>query len=410
MQDVIIIGGGVAGLYSAYKITKISPQTKILILEKNNKKHLGGRMGVDYFKNTSVPIGAGIGRKHKDFRLIDLLDDLGIKYGEFTVSPKYALTLENVCEVKKIFMSLKRKYDPIADKSKTFKEFATSILSAEQYKYFTICSGYTDYENEDAHGTLFQYGFDDNYAKWTGLSINWKELINKLLLNIGEKNIQCSREVSTIKYNETEETFTIITKEKHEYVSKKIIMATTVDAVRALLPGAKKPGSIYQQICGQSFIRIYGQFSKESIEIMKRYVPGTLVVPGPIHKIIPMNPDNGVYMIAYSDNAGADALEKYSENNAKNREVLCHLIERSIGIAPGTLKLTDIVSYYWKIGTHYYKPLSGTYKNRKEFINVAQHPMTNILVVGEMISTNQGWVEGALESVNAVVNEKWLRI
>jgi monoamine oxidase len=78
-----------------------------------------------------------------------------------------------------------------------------------------------------------------------------------------------------------------------------------------------------------------------------------------------------------------------------------------VGISSGSLKLNEIVSYYWNIGTHYYKPLPHDYKNRNAFIKTAQHPMSNLLVVGEMISTNQGWVEGALESVDAVVNEKW---
>jgi hypothetical protein len=410
MYDVIIIGGGISGLYSAYKITKISPETKILILEKNAKRSLGGRMGIDYFKNTSIPIGAGIGRKHKDFRLIDLLHELHIKYGEFPVIPHYAKTIEVPCEIKKTFMMLKRKYDPVKDKSKTFKEFATSIISLEEYKHFTTCSGYTDYEQEDAHGTLFHYGFDDNYAKWIGLSINWKELLEKLVEIVGKKNIECSREVSKIKYNENDERFVITTKEKHEYECKKIIMATTVDSVRQLLPGAKLKTSIYQQICGQSFIRMYGQFSKDCLDKIRMCVPNTLVVPGPIHKIIPMNPDNGVYMIVYSDNAGAIALNKFSENNEKNREALCRLLEKSLGISNGLLHLTDISSYFWNIGTHYYAPLSAPYKTRKDFINAAQHPMTNILVVGEMISTNQGWVEGALESVDRVMNEKWLRL
>jgi hypothetical protein len=409
MYDVIIIGGGIAGLYTAYKITKISPQTKILILEKSNKKHLGGRMRVEYFKNTPIMTGAGIGRKHKDFRLIDLLDEVNIKYGEFPVSPSYADTLQS-CEIKKTFLMLKSKYNATSDRSKTFKEFALTILNPEQYKHFIACSGYTDYEKEDAYGTLFRYGFDDNYAKWTGLSINWDELKEKLVNVIGDKNIKCSREVEKLKYSEDTSMFTLITNAKQEYITKKIIMATTIDTVQKLIPGAKTPTSIYKQICGQTFIRIYGQFSTDCLSIVKSYVPNTTVVPGPIHKIIPMNPDNGVYMIVYSDNSAADFFSKYIENIEKNRDVLCRLIEKSLGITNGSLKLNDIVSYYWPIGTHYYKPLSDRYKSRKEFIKIAQHPMTNILVVGEMISTNQGWVEGAIESVDAVVNEKWLSL
>jgi len=31
------------------------------------------------------------------------------------------------------------------------------------------------------------------------------------------------------------------------------------------------------------------------------------------------------------------------------------------------------------------------------------------LVVGEAVSTYQGWVEGALESVEATVSKKWIK-
>lgn len=403
MYDTIIIGGGIAGLYASYKITKQSPKTKILVLEKNEKQHLGGRMGVEKFKGTDILTGAGIGRKKKDTLLVKLLDELKIDYGEFPISPHYAKTIEKPCELKRIFLSLKQKYDPLKDRNKTFKQFATSFLTADEYRQFTRCSGYTDYENEDAHGTLFHYGFDDNYARWTGLGIQWRTLLDKLVEKIGNKNIKCSQDVVKLSRDDSIDRFNVSTKSGSEYMTKRIIFATTIPAVLNILPGANKKDSIYQDIKGQSFIRIYGHFDKPSAEIMKTVVPYTMVVPGPFHKIIPMSAEAGVYMIAYSDNSAADAINKYAENNEKNRNVLCRLVERSVGIAPGSLKLDDIKTYYWQVGTHYYLPLKPKYKNREEFIRIAQHPHPDIMVVGEMVSTNQGWVEGALESVVAVL-------
>jgi len=35
--DIIIIGSGISGLYTAYNIKKMSPETSFLILEKYNK-------------------------------------------------------------------------------------------------------------------------------------------------------------------------------------------------------------------------------------------------------------------------------------------------------------------------------------------------------------------------------------
>ena len=44
-------------------------------------------------------------------------------------------------------------------------------------------------------------------------------------------------------------------------------------------------------------------------------------------------------------------------------------------------------------------------KNREQFIRAAQNPVPCMYVVGEMISRKQGWTEGALESVNAIISK-----
>ena len=162
------------------------------------------------------------------------------------------------------------------------------------------------------------------------------------------------------------------------------------------------------QIHGQPFLRLYGKFSKSSIPILKKYIPHLTVVPGPLQKIIPMDTDNGVYMIAYNDNKSSLYMKKYLLDNPENRKLICSIIELSLGIKPGSLKLTSMTHYFWDIGTHYFEPLREPFNNRMDFINIAQNPYDNIIVVGELLSTNQGWVEGALQSVDNVLNKKWI--
>jgi hypothetical protein len=113
-------------------------------------------------------------------------------------------------------------------------------------------------------------------------------------------------------------------------------------------------------------------------------------------------------MIAYSDNKSAKKLQKYIKNTSENREYISHLLEKALDIPRGELNLVRILDAYWEIGTHYYKPLSKMFKTREEFIDAAQHPNDNILVVGEMVALNQGWVEGALDSVKRVLTKSWL--
>jgi monoamine oxidase len=105
-------------------------------------------------------------------------------------------------------------------------------------------------------------------------------------------------------------------------------------------------------------------------------------------------------MITYTDNKGA----KFFSDHLNDKTFFCNQIEKTLGLTKNTLKLKAIKSFYWTIGTHYYKPFHDKIENFKDFIIKAQHPESNIFVVGEMISRNQGWTQGALESVDNIIN------
>ena len=97
------------------------------------------------------------------------------------------------------------------------------------------------------------------------------------------------------------------------------------------------------------------------------------------------------------------------ENTEENRHFFTTKVEEALGITSNTLKIISIKDFCWPIGTHYYEPLNyEEYSNRPEFIRKAQHPDPCILVVGEAVSRRQGWSEGALESVENVIDKNWI--
>lgn len=408
--DIIIIGSGMAGLFSAYNIQKISPQTSFIILEKYKKQWIGGRTSNEMFYGTEIVTGAGVGRKNKDKLLIKLMDELGVKYEPYHSDINYAQTFTPV-DILKIIKLLKKEYLKHTElHHKTFKEFFIKIFDEKLYKKFIISSGYTDYENADLHETLYNYGMDDNKGGWTGIHIPWKNMVEKLYHTIGKNHFRFSNNVIEInKVQEKPCLFQIKTEEGSLYNCNKVILATTITGIQKLIPGADKKTSLYQQIHGQTFLRLYAKFNKESAEIMKKYVTSYTIVPGPLQKIIPMDINKGIYMIAYSDNTNALLQKNYLKNTLDNRNLYCDLIEGSLGIPKGELKILSIKDYYWPIGTHYYEPLKGPFKNRNEFIYKAQHPEDGMLVVGEVVSKDQGWTEGALESVKLVLNGDWIK-
>ena len=77
--DIIIIGSGIAGLYSALNVKQMSPKTSFMVLEKYKKKWNGGRLNNEEFYGTTIVTGAGIGRKEKDHLLVEVLEKMNIE-------------------------------------------------------------------------------------------------------------------------------------------------------------------------------------------------------------------------------------------------------------------------------------------------------------------------------------------
>lgn len=406
--DVIIIGSGIAGLYSAFNIKNMSPNTSFMVLEKYKKQWIGGRLNNEEFYGTTVVTGAGIGRKEKDHLLVDLLERLNITYTDFSMNVKYIIKEAVPANINAIIRDLKKKYNNQSGPSMTFKQFAKANLDNKTYNNFIVTTGYTDYENEDVYQTLYKYGMDDNSTGWTGLDIPWHQLIQKLVHTIGSQYVRSSNNVIQIeKLSDKPCLFELTTEKGERYHCNKVIVATTITSIHKLLPQYK----IYNQIKSQPFLRLYAKFPKASAEIMRQLVPTYTVVSGYLQKIIPMSLEKGVYMIAYSDNKNADALKDHLKNTMVNREFFCNILEKTLNLPEHTLKITALLSFYWPVGTHYYIPsndVDGIHNRRAEFIDKAQHPMPGIIVVGEVVSSHQGWTEGALESVSKVLTKNWI--
>jgi hypothetical protein len=389
---VVIVGGGIAGLYAALRIAQKYPDASIVVLEK--EAHLGGRAGTQSFVGTTIMTGAGVGRKDKDKRLVALLLELGVKYTDFVVQQQYSPAFLQGINVRKTFFDLRRTFRAAGSPRVTFKSFAENVLGKKLYALFVALSGYSDYEQEDAMDTLYHYGFEDNFTSWKAMGINWKELVSVLATRlVQEHRVQIMRSVAVTRIDR-EASVVYCNNNKSALPCDLVVLATTVDVVKRLLPSSP----IFQTIYGQPFLRIYGQFSAKCRALIKDAVAKTTVVPTMLHKLIPMNPHKGVYMIAYTDNADAIRVERVMSN----KEALCRLLEQSLALPHKALELLHIVPIQWGIGTHYYGVLPLAFNTRREFIKAAQRPYPQVRVVGEMVAMNQGWVEGALESVDSV--------
>jgi protoporphyrinogen oxidase len=271
IYDVIIIGGGISGLYSFYKIKQLyknKNKNKCLLLEKNSR--LGGRAGNDNFHGAQIAIGAGILRKNKDKLLINLCKKLKVPLNEFTANTNYDKIKNQIpiINIIKTLRKLKSSMKTLSEKKKlsyTFKQYFISIFGKKYYNNFKKTLGYTDYENEDMKEVINHYGMDDNLSGWKGYGLSWNTLIEKLVQNIGKKHIKLNTSVEKIKL-ENNDIYKITTNNK-TYYTKKVIIGSTIDTIKKLIKN-----NIYDNIGGQPFLRIYGIFEKKCIPILKNAV------------------------------------------------------------------------------------------------------------------------------------------
>lgn len=369
--DVVIIGGGIAGLYTAYQLSKTNKS--FILIERDFQ--LGGRIKMDKIDGVDIPTGAAYLRWDKDKSLRKLITNLDIK-----VTP-YELTMDKTFPESDFDEMLKKLKSSLKDYSRDkidFKEYAIKVLGKEDYRNLINMMGYSDFEKADFEDTVINYGLDDNISGNEMVNVDWNKLISKLVKSIGNKRILLNKEVKEIKSDKN--SFTIDCGEK--ITCKKVVVATQISSVKKLIKE-----DIYKGIESQEFIKIFAKV--EGLESVKNYT----VVDSPLRKVIPIK--NDVYCIAFSDNKDAIYL------NSQNKSQIEKLLKEDFDIKG----ISSIKKFFWKEGTHYYKPLSSDFKSRPEFIKNAQRPDKNIFVVGECVARKQGWVNGALETVDNVINE-----
>ena len=376
LYDFIIIGGGVAGLFSALRLETKLPHARILILEKN--AYLGGRTRMETFHSHKVVTGAGVGRFPKDVLLRQLVEASTGKPVTPIPStlcyqfehPVYTLDIIRKLGQKKKFIQQHRS-------TMTFRDFFLSFYSVEEYTKFCDSNGFTDFERADIVDTLYDYGFEDNVPGTHIFKIDWNHLVRYLRRSLHHTTIHLRTEVASYDHRMGLGATIISVKSKKgkEFCAKNLIFAGSIEHYPFPV--------VHQQIGYNSFLRMYSYTLPKKEEKLHRQ--GMTYYSNPLQKSIYLSPT--LRTISYSDNEKALEMMRLSPNQIKTL---------------AGYDYEDSVQYFWERGTHFYRPLSPQFKNRQEFIRYAQHPAPCIFLVGECISQNQGWTEGALESVLAI--------
>lgn len=406
IYDIIIVGSGISGLNTAYQLLK-EKSLSILILEKND--YLGGRIKTERYKinNHTYQFEEGAGRFNKNHKLLlNLLKELDLDkhiinidsnisfqpstpYNEKFIGKSPFIYINIVIdESKKIKKSELQKY--------TFIEYAKNVLNENEIKFILDSFGYyQQLIKMNAYNAikLFSYGMNPS-LQFYSLKCGLDKIIEKLYEKIKNNcTLLLNSDVIKINYDNH---FDVILKDK-TYKSKICILAIPkpnllkFDILKNYRNSLKSIGT-------KSLCRIYSIFKKNDIwfkDIEKTTTNSNT------RYIIPIDKENGLIMISYSDSKFANNWLKL-----KNESEKLFIKELKNNIYKTFNKRIENPIYtqmcYWKVGTAFWLKNKDSKILSKNILNLDKK--MPLYICGENYSETQGWMEGALESSFNVIN------
>jgi len=407
--DYIIIGGGLAGLYTAYKINQTEPKAKLLILERN--RQMGGRIDTINHK-----LEAGAGRFHDHHKLLlTLIDELGLtnKIQPISSFEHFApINSGKIYDWKPIdAITTKISKPPLHQipNDQTFLQYARTQLTKDEIELLTNFFGYstelTEMNARDSIGLMKRH-FNKSrqyYVMNGGLS----QITERLIERIDAQMLTHRRVINIMGGSDVVATPAkleppiIIECEgiKQKYTAKKCICALTKDTLLKL-PIFEPIYPMLRKIQTLPLCRIYSQVP--DLPTIKITTNNNLRI------IIPIDEKTDTVMMSYTDNNYARFWKKMLDEkgmDAVNKEHK-RLLEQTLNHEVQMPKKTQV--FYWEHGVAYFSPGFDSKTMPKQIM----HPFRNIplYVCGENYSEkNNQWMEGALDTSEYILKLLWRR-
>jgi hypothetical protein len=396
--DVIIIGGGISGLYAAYNLYK---NKKILVIERSSE--LGGRIKTDTIDGFPVDLGAArFSNKHKHFMALlkklkfqDKFIELPKKIDHYYLNKKINYNTHK--SIQKLNLS-KKKYNINYLQKITLLQYSKKILGDDESEKLRLMFGYdAEFFKLNTYAALKM--FDEDLLKDVTYYIlrgGFKQLIDKLEEFLIDKGVTIQKEKNIIDIQNTK----IIDENNKEYLFTNLILA--IPKVDLKYFEIFKDYNLLDNVSQIPLIRIYAKYPKNKngkvwFHNMERTITNNF-----IRHIIPIDYDNGIIMISYSDYHIAEMWNNlYLLGEKELTKKINSEIKKLLNInIPEPLEYNV---YFWKEGVHMWKTNTSMDSDYKKIIK--PFPKSNIYICNEAYSKHQCWVEGSLKMSKDVANK-----
>lgn len=372
MVHYVIAGGGLAGLYMAYRLAKRYQNAKLDIYEA--KDRLGGRIFTKVLSSTSsIELGAGrFNKNHK--RVWKMLKELSLEHLAVPVPRTKTQYVKD---------GIPMRIDTNALLYNAFSKLKQ--VARTKLKTMTLRTALRDvYEDSVVEDIIFSVGYDDIFDKnnaYNGMMSLERDLLDDntyyvlqgglnqiidrlahLLAETGRVNIHLNHSIDRPPSQGTNSVF--------------------IDATNMKLSTSPVSGSL---------MRIYVKWPTSWFKTIPRTTTNN-----PIRQFIPVDPKHGIAMAVYCTDKWASYWNLVAHNPISlENTILRFLREMFPRYAHKITRPTWVRPAYWPAGAHYWPSTS----------NPKYTTPSNTL--GEAWSPNyHGWMEGALETVDQLMQKQ----
>ena len=408
IYDIIIVGGGIAGLYTQYKL--MHKYKNILLIEKDGR--LGGRVWTynTKVKGKQYSMEGGAGRFNDNHKYLKkLINDMGLTGQIFKIpsSVQHIATKKRWKEHELTKLSPYEYFDFIlknttltnAMKKMSFDEWLKSHISKDVVDYLKAFYPYKDVFKTNAYDALNLYSIDLNinnnfYVLGGGLS----QLVDGLTKKIKQKGgkIRLNTELKSIK--DVEDYYIVKTNKCNYFCNNIILTGQRPDLLKIKYLNNLKP--IINSVRNAPLCRFYFVFDTKDCAWFKNIKK--TITDSKLSYFIPIDYESGLVMISYVDENNAVYLKNLeSKSKKKLIDFLIKECERIFGIRniPNPIWTK---SFYWENGVGDWK--KGHDSKKIEKIIAKPYREDNIYICGENYSSRyQCWIEGSLETSEHVI-------
>jgi protoporphyrinogen oxidase len=411
-MNVSVIGGGISGLYFTYLYSQKYPSHQIILFEKND--FFGGRIQTHQMKfhGTNYLYEKGAARFNQNHTiLLHLIDELGLKKKIVPIPANIhyqpisgkVIMEEPYAYIQKVY-NYRKKHLKEDITNQSYIEYAKKVLQPEEIRELENSFGYSaelNVTNAEYAINLFQNDFHPKnqfYALKGGLSQIIDTLV-KILKKRKNVKLFLHTEIKDVSYHSS--LYTIQT--SHQIIHSHSIVFALPKPFLQKFSILKEISKDLNKICCIPLLRYYSIYPKEKDGKLWFDGLGKTTTNHWMRYIIPIDAKTGLVMISYTDSEYAKSMKRRMDDG-KDEEGIEEGIKKIFGKNVKKPLYSDKV--YWDCGVGLWKKGNFHYKDvSNRMIEPLPKKYPKMYIVGENYSMNQGWIEGALESVGRLMEK-----